>query len=75
MKLEIAEGWMAEKPYTVRRYHYIVGAMALCRGYGFYQGELTPATPGATNGREDCAECFKRFARRAPAPPPRTEGE
>jgi hypothetical protein len=56
---EEREGWMAEKPHSVRRYHYIRGTVALCRGYGFYRGELTPYQYSPTRGREDCAACFK----------------
>ena len=58
------EGWMAEKLLHVRRYHYIVDTMALCRGYGFYRGELTPDTLSRTPGREDCRACFKMLQRR-----------
>ena len=58
------EGWMAEKPSHVRRYHYIVDTMALCRGYGFYRGDLTPDTLIQTPGSKDCRACFKALQRR-----------
>ena len=58
------EGWMDEKNANARRYHYIVGSTALCGGYGFYAGDLTPFDPAAGRGAEDCAKCFKRATER-----------
>jgi len=55
------EGWMAEKPSNTRRYHYVRNTLALCRGYGFYFGELTPDDGKSPRGREDCAACFKKL--------------
>jgi hypothetical protein len=61
------EGWMAEKPYHVRRYHYIQNTRALCGGHGFYLGELTPDNEAMERGAEDCAACFKRLRRLRPS--------
>ena len=60
------EGWMAEKPLHANRYHYIRGTIALCRGYGFYTGELMPDKGAPERGREDCAACFKRLRKEQP---------
>ena len=58
-------GWMAEKPQSIRVYHYIYGeGWSLCGRYGFYCGELMPDKGLPERGREDCAECFKRLRRR-----------
>ena len=64
----MTEGWMAEKPVQIRRYHYVVDSMALCHEYGFYSGELQAVAEGfpLVRGRDDCATCFRRLkARRA----------
>lgn len=61
---ELSEGWQAEKAYSQRVYHYIVGTFSLCGGLGFYTGELMPHKPGAKKGREDCAPCYRKAEKR-----------
>lgn len=63
MSESIPEGWMAEKRYDTKRYHYIHGSRSLCMKFGFYTGPLMPVAK-ATKGAEDCAECFKRLQKR-----------
>jgi hypothetical protein len=62
----LTEGWMAEKPLHVPRYHYIQATRSLCGRYGFYRGELSRDSGLATRSPEDCAECFKRLRRLRP---------
>lgn len=52
------EGWQAERGQGTRVYHYIRNTMALCRGLGFYRGDLAPDANGPKNN-EDCAKCFR----------------
>lgn len=59
---ETREGWQAEKYYSQRVYHYIVGTFSLCGKLGFYMGELMPHE--GEKGSEDCAECFRRVEKR-----------
>jgi hypothetical protein len=56
------EGWQAEKPYSQRVYHYIVGTFSLCGRLGFYMGEVTAHAGG--KGRADCSECYRRVEKR-----------
>lgn len=56
--LDVNEGWMAERGYGTRVYHYIREGMALCRGLAFYRAEMIPDT-GAPKGNADCAKCFR----------------
>jgi hypothetical protein len=56
------EGWQAEKAWSQRVYHYIVGTFSLCGRLGFYTGELMPHK--GKKGAEDCAECFRRVEKR-----------
>jgi hypothetical protein len=60
---EKPEGWQAEKYYTQRVYHYIVGTFSLCQRLGFYTGELQ-SHKGQEKGRDDCAECYRRLKKR-----------
>ena len=58
-------GWMAERNPSTRVYHYIDGeGMAICRGLGFYRGDLIPDIPSAPRGNEDCAKCFRKLRAR-----------
>ena len=57
--LDVKEGWQAEKYTTMRVYHYIRDMMALCRGLGFYRGDLVPDVASAPRGNEDCAKCYR----------------
>lgn len=56
--LDTKEGWQAEKHSHLKVYHFIRDTMALCRGFGFYTGDLVPDT-GAPRGNEDCAKCYR----------------
>lgn len=56
------EGWQAEKYYSQRVYHYIVGIFSLCGKLGFYTGELMPHK--GKKGAEDCSACFRRVEKR-----------
>lgn len=60
--LETKEGWMSERGPGTRVYHYIRDTFALCRGLGFYTGDLVPATPNTPRGNEDCARCHRLLA-------------
>ena len=55
----IKEGWMAERGPRTLRYHYIRDQLALCYGFGFYRGALTPHVEEQPRGKEDCAKCHK----------------
>lgn len=57
--LDTKEGWQAEKHSNLRVYHFIRDTMALCRGFGFYTGDLVPDIPTAPQGDDDCAKCFR----------------
>lgn len=57
--LDATEGWAAQKRLSTPRYHYIRDTMALCRGIGFYHGDLVPHVTGSPRGHEDCAKCYR----------------
>lgn len=57
--LDTKEGWQAQKRDGLRVYHFIRETMALCRGFGFYTGDLVPDVASAPRGNEDCAKCFR----------------
>lgn len=82
--LDTKEGWQAEGAYGTRVYHYIRETMALCRGLGFYRGDLVPDVPTAPRGNHDCAKCFRilrgkqqaaKAAKQAATPAEPGEGE
>ena len=56
--LDVKEGWQADAHIGQRVFHYIRDTMALCRGLGFYTGDLIPDT-GAPRDAQDCAKCFR----------------
>lgn len=60
--LGATEGWMAEKRWDTKRYHYIRDTVALCR-VAFYRGELVPQPGDAPKGSEDCAACYRHLMR------------
>lgn len=55
----VKEGWMAQRGPGTKVYHYIREQFALCRGLGFYRGDLVPATPDTPKGNQDCAKCYR----------------
>lgn len=59
--LDATEGWMAARGFGTRRYHYIRDTLALCRGLGFYRGDLVPHVTGNPRGNEDCAKCHRKI--------------
>lgn len=61
---EEKEGWQAEKYYSQRVYHYILGSFSLCGRLGFYMGEVMPHKEGSEKRREDCADCYRRVKKR-----------
>lgn len=56
---ELHEGWQAEKPYSQRIYHYIVGTFSLCGRLGFYLGEKLPDTKKRNDS--DCKTCIRKL--------------
>jgi hypothetical protein len=58
----MSEGWMEEKPYSCKKYHYIVDGFSLCGKYGFYYGTLNKHD--GIKLPDDCAACFKKAEKR-----------
>ena len=66
----MTEGWMAEKPQSVRVYHYIhENTRSLCGRYGFYNGDLVADEGHSVRDAKDCAECFRRLRKMKPIAP------
>lgn len=61
--LDTKSGWQAYKNDGTRVYHFIRDTFALCRGLGFYTGDLIPDVPGAPRDSIDCAKCFRILRR------------
>lgn len=57
--LDTKQGWQSQHGGGARVYHFIRDTFALCRGLGFYTGDLVPDVPSAPRGNEDCAKCFR----------------
>jgi hypothetical protein len=55
--LGLKEGWQDQTAGRV--FHYIRETMALCRGYGFYTGELVPDVENRPRDNAECAKCFR----------------
>lgn len=68
--LDTKAGWQADRHPTQRVYHYIYETMALCRGLGFYTGDLVPHIAGNPRGNEDCAKCYRLLTKERGKPKP-----
>ena len=63
------EGWMSEKRDDTKRYHYMVGDLALCGRYGLYRGALQSDSELTFVPGRDCAACNKQLVRRKAGKP------